>query len=221
MLFRQASKKLLTQIHNSKTQDRTTHAATSPHCAGLQPPPSLGEKKGKLRPWPLGEGHPPPANTFIQRKKSPGQVSESFEIKESHSFGESCVTGSYTRGAVHLVQGEIQTNRCHSDSSDFLEELFVPSLSQKGLSGPSGGGTGCQSNEKPGSPLFHTSPCVLLSSSLALPSADKSVLSSPCPTPGHLATTNRYREEVEQLVDWCKDNNLILDVDKTNDIIEH
>lgn len=109
MLFRQASKKLLTQIHNNKTQDRTTPAATPPHCAALQPLPSLGDKEvlvNRAKPGlqeivclsPLAEeqgagltvqegagreGLPQPAKTLIKRKKSPGHVSESFEMEEA------------------------------------------------------------------------------------------------------------------------------------------
>ncbi|XP_039983198.1 protein TESPA1 isoform X2 [Xiphias gladius] len=39
-------------------------------------------RDGALRPWPLREGHPLTANTFLQKKKSPGQASESFEMEE-------------------------------------------------------------------------------------------------------------------------------------------
>lgn len=123
MLFRRASKKSLSQIHNHKTQDVTTPAATSPLCAtpellktapspvdkvplkrvkpglletvclsplaeeqgaGLDPQPhvaSLNAKEGALRPQPLRECHPLTANT--QRKKSPGQPRESFEMEEA------------------------------------------------------------------------------------------------------------------------------------------
>lgn len=124
MLFRRASKKSLSQIHNNKTQDQSTPAATSPLCTTpelLQPPPSLGDKivplkrvkpgletvclsplaeeqgagpdpqpdvaslasqEGALRPWPLRECPPLTANT-LQRKKSPGQARESFEMEEA------------------------------------------------------------------------------------------------------------------------------------------
>ncbi|XP_044032665.1 serine-rich adhesin for platelets isoform X3 [Siniperca chuatsi] len=241
MLFRRASKKSLSQIHNHKTQDLTTLAETSLPCAtpeSLQLPPSIGDKKvplkkvkpgletvclsplaeeqgadpypqaqphvasliaheGALKPWPLREGLPLAVSTFLQRKKSPGQARESFEMEEIHSFDECSVTGSYTGGAEHLVQGVIRTNSCQSDSSGFLEEPFIPSLSQqaspgpdliKALSGLSGRSNDSQIIERPGSPSpssSHTSPSLLLSSSLTSSDVDKSVLSAPCPTPEH------------------------------------
>ncbi|XP_045920043.1 uncharacterized protein LOC123979958 isoform X2 [Micropterus dolomieu] len=174
MLFRRASKKSLSQIHNHKTQDLTTPAATSPPCAAhesLQIPPSLADKKVSLKrvkpglletvclcplaeeqgtgpdrqphmvsskayealtPWPLMEGQPLTVSTFSQRKKSLGPARESFEIEEIHSFDECSV---YTRGAEN-VQGVIRTNSCQSDSSGFLEEPFIPTLSQQASPGP-------------------------------------------------------------------------------------
>lgn len=113
MLFRRASKKSLNQIHNNKPKDITRPAATSPLCAAPelpQPLPSLGDKKvllkkakpglkemiylsplaeeqgaheEALRSWSSSEGHPVTANTFFQRKKIPGMVTESFEMDEA------------------------------------------------------------------------------------------------------------------------------------------
>ena len=122
MLFRRASKKSLCQIHNQKTQDPTTPAATSSPCAApesLFPAFSLGDKKVPLKRGkpgllemvclsPLAEeqgagpdpqpqlnvaplidqdralgGHPLTANTFLVRKKCPGQAKESFEMEEA------------------------------------------------------------------------------------------------------------------------------------------
>ncbi|KAK1885456.1 Protein ITPRID1 [Dissostichus eleginoides] len=47
MLFRRASKKSLSQIHNQKSQDLTTPAADPPEA--MQPPSSLGDKKSALK----------------------------------------------------------------------------------------------------------------------------------------------------------------------------
>ncbi|XP_051266186.1 serine-rich adhesin for platelets isoform X2 [Dicentrarchus labrax] len=223
MLFRRASKKSLSQIHNNKTHDpgATPESLQSPLSLGdkkfplkrvkpgLQeivclsplaeeqgagPDPqsksdvaSLIAKEGAHRPWPLKEGHPVTTSTFSQRKKSPGKARESFEMEEIHSFDESSVTGSYIGGAEHLAQGVIRTNSCQSDSSGFLEELFIPSLSQqaspgsdliKALSGLSGGSTDSQSSEKPG-PRSQFSPPPFCSSSPISSGVDK----SPCPSP--------------------------------------
>ncbi|XP_029314151.1 protein ITPRID1 [Cottoperca gobio] len=220
-------------LHNLKTQDQITPAATSSPCAApesLQPPFSLGDKKlsfkrvkpglletvclsplaeeqavpdphpnvapiiaqeGALGHWPLTDSHPrPPANAVLLRKKSPGQVRESFEMEEIHSFDDSSVTGSYTGGAEHAAQGVIRTNSCQSDSSGFLEEPFIPSVSLqaspgpgliKALSGLSGGGTDSQSSERPGSPSHsfpHTTSSLLLFSSPTSSGVDKSLISS-------------------------------------------
>ncbi|KAM9337585.1 uncharacterized protein itprid1, partial [Symphorus nematophorus] len=195
MLFRRASKKSLSQIHKNKTQDQTTPAATSPRCAapeslqplsdledkkvplksskpghqevvglspleeeqgtGLDPQaplhmPSLTAPEGALRPSPLRDGQSLTANTILQRKKSPVQLRESFEMEEA-------------------TQGVMRTNSCQSDSSGFLEELSIPSLSQqaspgsdviKALSGLSGGSTDSQSKseESPENSLFPGGP---------------------------------------------------------------
>ncbi|XP_038578434.1 uncharacterized protein PB18E9.04c isoform X2 [Micropterus salmoides] len=233
MLFRRASKKSLSQIHNHKTQDLTTPAATSPPCApheSLQIPPSLADKKVSLKRvkpglletvclcplaeeqgtgpdrqphmvsskayealthLPLMEGQPLMVSTFSQRKKSLGPARESFEIEEIHSFDECSV---YTRGAEN-VQGVIRTNSCQSDSSGFLEEPFIPTLSQQASPGPdhikalsvlSGGSNDSQISDRPGWPSSSpTSPSLLLSSSLASSSVDNSLISSPYPTPDH------------------------------------
>ncbi|XP_078018988.1 uncharacterized protein itprid1 isoform X2 [Epinephelus lanceolatus] len=241
MLFRRASKKSLSQIHNQKTPELTAPAATSCPCAAPespQPPSSPGDKtvllkrvkpgvpetvclsplaeeQGagpdpqpqpnetpligqeealRLRQCPLREGPPVTASTSLLRKRSPGLARESFEMEEIHSFDESSVTGSYT-GAEHSAQGVIRTNSCQSDSSGFLEEPFIPSLSQqaspgpdliKALAGLSGGSTDSQSSERPGSPSppsSHTPPSLLHSSSLTSSAVDKSPLPSPCPSP--------------------------------------
>ncbi|KAA8579300.1 hypothetical protein FQN60_007090 [Etheostoma spectabile] len=242
MLFRRASRNSLSQIHNPKTQDLTTPAATSSPCAtleSLQPPISLGEKKvllkrvkpglsetvclsplaeelgavpdpqpqpivaplivqeGAVRPWPMTEAHPQTANTFSLKRKA----RESFEMEEARiassdtsydkiqSFDETSVTGSYTGGAENLARCVIRTNSCQSDSSGFLEEPFIPSLSQqaapgpdliKALSGLSGGSTDSQSSERPGSPS--PSPLTPPPSSLTSSGGDRSLISPPSPS---------------------------------------
>ncbi|KAI3355024.1 hypothetical protein L3Q82_017848, partial [Scortum barcoo] len=265
MLFRRASKKSLSHVHNYNTQDLTTPPVTSPPCDApekLQPPSILGDKKvplnrvrpglresmcplaeeqgvgpdpqsqpqvvsliaqeAALRPWPLREGHPMKVSTFLHRKKNPGQARESFEMEEAsaqgepalvcekyrapvadlqilvffskcqssstvlgsehrahpqatfmksvpdclgrdihtsgpleshfhaklinvvlfhisfqiHSFDDCSVTGIHTGGAENVVRGVIRTNSCQSDSSGFLEEPFIPTLSQQASPGP-------------------------------------------------------------------------------------
>ncbi|XP_054483088.1 protein ITPRID1-like [Anoplopoma fimbria] len=155
IMFRRASKKSLSQIHNRKTQDLTKPDAKSSPCVSaesLQPPVSLGDKNifsKRLEPGlletvclsPLTEEksagpdtQPQPnvaplkaqegalrhlpltANTFLLRKKSPRQLRESFEIEEA-------------------TQGFIRSNSCQSDSSGFLEEPFIPPLSQQASPG--------------------------------------------------------------------------------------
>ncbi|XP_044196321.1 uncharacterized protein itprid1 [Thunnus albacares] len=162
---------------------------------GASPDPQLhmasfNVREGALRHRPLREGYPLTANTFLQRKKSPGQAKESFEMEEIHSFDESSVTGSYAGGADNLVRGMIRTNSGQSDSSGFLEEPFIPSLPQlqspgpdlfKALSGQSGGSTDSQSSERPSSP---SPPSPLPPTSSFISSAvDKSLVSSPCTSP--------------------------------------
>ncbi|XP_070784680.1 uncharacterized protein itprid1 [Enoplosus armatus] len=222
MLFRRASKKSLSQIHNHKTQNLTTPAVTTPPCAApesLQPPASLEDKKvplkrvkpglldtvclsplaeeqgagsdpqpqphvasliaheGALRPWPLKEGQPLTVSTVLQRKKSARQARESFEMEEIHSFDECSVTGNFTGGAENSVRGVIRTNSCQSDSSGFLEEPFIPSLSQQASPGPdlikalsvlSGGSNDSQSSERKDVPYMTDSKRTLLPSILPL-----------------------------------------------------
>lgn len=128
MLFRRASKKSLSQIHNQKAQDlRSTDVPFCPCAApeSLQTPPGLADKKvplkrlkpghletvslsplaeelgagpdpqsqshmlsylaqeGALRPGAMREGHPLTAMSIFQRKKSPCQAKESFEMEEA------------------------------------------------------------------------------------------------------------------------------------------
>ncbi|XP_036935808.1 protein ITPRID1 [Acanthopagrus latus] len=152
---------------------------------------SLAAQECTPQPRPLRGGHPVTAKTSSQRKKSVSQIS-SIET-EINSFEENSVTGSYM-GAVNNLEmpSVMRIDSYQSDSSSFPEELSNPSLSQaspgpdliKALSSRSGGSNDSKSHNRPGSPLFHTYPSFLLSSSLTSPD-DKSVLSSPCPSPGH------------------------------------
>ncbi|XP_029935734.1 mucin-12 [Myripristis murdjan] len=212
MLFRRASKKSLSQIPSSSTQDQTTQATASPSAAPqpLQPPASPGDTKAlvkrvkpglqdtvclsplaeelgpgpdtqeassitqdsALRLGPLKEGHPLSPNTALERRRSPGQARESFEMEEIHSFDDSSIAGSFTAGAENTVWGVNRTNSCQSDSSGFLEEPFIPSLSQqtspgseliKALSVLSGDSTDSNTTvrEASSAPPTPTSPSVL------------------------------------------------------------
>ncbi|KAM6971601.1 uncharacterized protein itprid1 [Tautogolabrus adspersus] len=165
---------------------------------------SLIAQDGALRSWSLREGRSLTGNPFLQRKKSPGQVRESFEMEEIHSFDESSITGSFTGGAEHLVRCVVRTNSCQSDSSGFLEEPFIPSQSQqespapdliKALSCLSGGSTDSSSERphtpSPSSPSSpHSSPTSLLPSSLAsfspCLSPEQSLIFGPSPSPALL-----------------------------------
>ncbi|XP_037612391.1 mucin-5AC isoform X2 [Sebastes umbrosus] len=159
----------------------------------LQPQPNVAPliaHEGALRHGPLTEGHPMAANTFLLRKKSPGPTRESFEMEEIQSFDESSATGNYTGGAEHSARGVIRTNSCQSDSSGFLEEPFIPSLSQqaspapdliKALSGLSGGSSERPDSPSPSSP--QTPPSLLLSSSMTGPSPQPLFVFSPSPSP--------------------------------------
>ncbi|XP_071755499.2 uncharacterized protein itprid1 [Centroberyx gerrardi] len=153
-----------------------------------QPQPQVAffvAQEGALRPGPLKEGHPLTPPTAIQRKRSPGQARESFEMEEIHSFDDSSITGSYTGGA-DTVWGVMRTNSCQSDSSGFLEEPFIPSLPQQASPGPelikalsclSGGSTDSQITvrEPSSAPHSPTSPSPLPSSSLTLSGIETSV----------------------------------------------
>ncbi|XP_064189744.1 protein ITPRID1 [Anguilla rostrata] len=101
--------------------------ACDPPAAG--PPPLPGES-----PRPQLRRDPPcitPRSPL--RRKSPGDMKspESFEIEEIHSFDE----GSAVRSAAELGESAearfLRTSSCQSDSSGFLEEPFIPCLSQQ------------------------------------------------------------------------------------------
>ncbi|XP_041670124.1 uncharacterized protein itprid1 isoform X2 [Cheilinus undulatus] len=223
MLFRQASKKTLSNYKKQKTQDLSPSSASSPpHAESHLPPASLGDKgiplkrvkigpvettclsplveelgpgpdvqsqpqedtlmaeDGPLRPLPLREGR-----TVFLRRKSPGQVRESFEMEEIHSFDDNSVTGGFMGGAENLVRCVARSSSCQSDSSGFLEDPVIPPQSQqespapdliKALLGLSGGSTDSHNSERPPSPSSpHTSPTFPPPSSLTS--------SSPRPSP--------------------------------------
>lgn len=56
---------------------------TSPDAQSQLYVASFNVQEGALRSGPLREGYPVTANTFLQRKKSPGQARESFEMEEA------------------------------------------------------------------------------------------------------------------------------------------
>ncbi|XP_070709419.1 uncharacterized protein itprid1 [Pempheris klunzingeri] len=163
--------------------------------AGPDPQPQaafLTAQDGALRPPALRECHPLTASTFSQRKRSLGQVRESFEMEEVHSFDESSVAGIYMGGAENSKWGVIRTNSCQSDSSGFLEEPFIPPLCQQASPGPdlikAPSGLSGGSSERPGSPSPsppHTSPSLPLSPFLPSSGVDKCLPSSPYPPPEH------------------------------------
>ncbi|XP_016093634.1 coiled-coil domain-containing protein 129-like [Sinocyclocheilus grahami] len=65
---------------------------------------------------------------------------ESFELEEIQSFDEGSVPGSYNGpvdpGGEQIGSYVMRTNSCHSDSSGFLEEPFIPALSKQNSPGP-------------------------------------------------------------------------------------
>ncbi|XP_051538318.1 protein ITPRID1 isoform X2 [Myxocyprinus asiaticus] len=67
------------------------------------------------------------------------QPVESFELEEIQSFDEGSVSGHCSGpvdpGGERLGSNVIRTNSCQSDSSGFLEEPFVPALSQQNSPG--------------------------------------------------------------------------------------
>ncbi|MFT7809323.1 coiled-coil domain-containing protein 129 [Arapaima gigas] len=86
------------------------------------------------------EGHCATA-MVMSRKRSPGDKREleSFEMEEIQSFDEGSIAGSVlgpVEGSGGGSKGVVRTNSCQSDSSGFLEEPVVPSLSQIGSPAP-------------------------------------------------------------------------------------
>ncbi|XP_074549764.1 uncharacterized protein itprid1 [Halichoeres trimaculatus] len=121
----------------------------------------LTTQDGELRSCPPRDSRSLKMNAFYQRRKSPAQARESFEMEEIHSFDEGSLTGSFMGGAENLVRCMVRTSSCQSDSSGFLEEPFIPPPSQqespapdliKALSCLFGGSTESHCNERPSSP---------------------------------------------------------------------
>ncbi|XP_067233861.1 protein ITPRID1 [Chanodichthys erythropterus] len=69
-----------------------------------------------------------------------GRPVESFELEEIQSFDEGSVPGSCNGpmdpGGERIGSNVMRTNSCQSDSSGFLEEPFIPALSQQNNPGP-------------------------------------------------------------------------------------
>ncbi|CAM4723544.1 unnamed protein product [Leuciscus chuanchicus] len=65
---------------------------------------------------------------------------ESFELEEIQSFDEGSIPGSCNGpvdpGGERIGSYVMRTNSCQSDSSGFLEEPFIPALSQQNNPGP-------------------------------------------------------------------------------------
>ncbi|XP_073687249.1 protein ITPRID1 [Garra rufa] len=68
------------------------------------------------------------------------QPIESFELEEIQSFDEGSIPGSCSGpvdpGGERIGSSVMRTNSCQSDSSGFLEEPFIPALSQQNNPGP-------------------------------------------------------------------------------------
>ncbi|XP_031652274.1 flocculation protein FLO11 isoform X2 [Oncorhynchus kisutch] len=128
--------------------------------ASEAPEPHSVPQEGALR-LEVGKEYQPLISSGIPtRKKSPGEARESFEMEEIQSFDEGSISGSYM-GASDTTVCVMRTNSCQSDSSGFLEEPFIPSITQhpspgpelmKALSGISGGSTDSQITVKGASP---------------------------------------------------------------------
>ncbi|XP_026114204.1 uncharacterized protein LOC113092738 [Carassius auratus] len=73
-------------------------------------------------------------------KESLQQPVESFELEEIQSFDEGSVPGSCNGpvdpGGEGIGSYVMRTNSCQSDSSGFLEDPFIPALSQQNNPGP-------------------------------------------------------------------------------------
>lgn len=154
----------------------------------------LLSQEGAFKSAPLREGHPLAAKSFLQRKKSQGQIRESFEMEEIQSFDESSVAVSYVGGAENFVRGLMRTNSCQSDSSGFLEEPFIPLVPHlassgseiiKARSGFSERSADNQGSEKPESSAFspHTDKSPIPASTMTSCGVNKYLPSSPCPAP--------------------------------------
>eukprot|EP00063_Salmo_salar_P038043 XP_014012878.1 PREDICTED: coiled-coil domain-containing protein 129-like isoform X2 [Salmo salar] len=125
--------------------------------ASEAPEPHSVHQEGAL--WlEVGKEYQPLISSGIPtRKKSPGEARESFEMEEIQSFDEGSISGSYM-GASDTTVCVMRTNSCQSDSSGFLEEPFIPSITQhpspgpelmKALSGIFGGSTDSQITASP------------------------------------------------------------------------
>ncbi|XP_023855304.1 protein ITPRID1 [Salvelinus sp. IW2-2015] len=124
------------------------------------PEPHLVPQEGALRLEVVKEYQPLISSGIPTRKKSHGEARESFEMEEIQSFDEGSISGSYM-GASDTTVCVMRTNSCQSDSSGFLEEPFIPSITphpspgpelMKALSGISGGSTDSQITVKGASP---------------------------------------------------------------------
>ncbi|XP_021476223.2 flocculation protein FLO11 isoform X1 [Oncorhynchus mykiss] len=129
--------------------------------ASEAPEPHSVPQEGALR-LEVGKEYQPLISSGIPtRKKSPGEARESFEMEEIQSFDEGSISGSYMGASDTTAVCVMRTNSCQSDSSGFLEEPFIPSITQhpspgpelmKALSGISGGSTDSQITVKGASP---------------------------------------------------------------------
>ncbi|XP_030623461.1 protein ITPRID1 [Chanos chanos] len=163
MLLRKASKKTLSQAQDHHPLASPTETTTSSleQSAGPHPDKHNPLVFGSLAPL-VEEQVPDPSDfaspnsttvpqsvtpTLRSRKRSPGEVVESFEMEEIQSFDEGSITGSCTGTTDHtgicerpsfsrMESSVIRANSCQSDSSGFMEEPFIPALTQQSSPGP-------------------------------------------------------------------------------------
>ncbi|KAM8881631.1 uncharacterized protein itprid1 [Synchiropus picturatus] len=187
-LFRQASKRAKSQIRDKESDPQTVESKARPgvelpntqktmdQSVLLMNPADKNQglsplvEEDELDPQPddiqgrrpqsesLWDGQQTTGGALLQRGRRLAQ--ESFEIEEVQSFDDGGISWVSSGAADHIMRRMKRTSSCRSDSSGFLEEPFIPTLSQqptpgadliKALSGLSGGSTDSQSGDAPGS----------------------------------------------------------------------
>ncbi|XP_053716110.1 uncharacterized protein itprid1 [Synchiropus splendidus] len=187
-LFRQASKRAKSQIRDKESDPLTVESKARPgvqlpntqktmdQSALLMNPADKNQgltplvEEDELDPQPDDiQGRKPQSESLWDGQQKTGGASlkrgrrlaqESFEIEEIQSFDEGGISWVSSGAADHIMRRMKRNSSCRSDSSGFLEEPFIPTLSQqptpgadliKALSGLSGGSTEGQSSDAPAS----------------------------------------------------------------------
>lgn len=153
-ILRRASKKSLSQAQPSQNQSVTTSAPSGPESTGTpKADKRIPSKRTRMSDnsylFPLEEEQSvnsevaePILNSPMARgtEGSLQRPVESFELEEIQSFDEGSVPGSCNGpvdpGGERIGSCVMRTNSCQSDSSGFLEEPFIPALSQQNNPGP-------------------------------------------------------------------------------------